>query len=98
MQFASVALFFPSSIFAVRDRAIIGLIVAVLALSSWTTASAADVTVGTATAHAGQRATGFIQVPAGVDAATNIPVIIINGSKPGPKLALVAGSHGTEYA
>ncbi len=55
-------------------------------------------TVGTATAQPGQRATGFIQVPAGVDAATDIPVIVINGDKPGPKLALVAGSHGTEYA
>ena len=61
-------------------------------------ACAADLTVGTATAHAGQRATGFIEVPAGVDAATRIPVIVINGAKPGPKLALVAGSHGTEYA
>src|SRR5205823_5151203 len=40
----------------------------------------------------------FIQVPAGVDAATSIPVIVINGAKPGPTLALVAGSHGTEYA
>lgn len=49
-------------------------------------------------AHTAQRATGFIQVPAGVDAATKIPVIVINGAKPGPKLALVAGSHGTEYA
>ena len=60
--------------------------------------AAADVTVGTASAPAGQKATGFIQVPAGVDEATNIPVIVINGAKPGPKLALVAGSHGTEYA
>ena len=61
-------------------------------------AAAADVTVGTATARAGQKSTGFIQVPAGVDAATNIPVIVINGASPGPKLALVAGAHGTEYA
>jgi uncharacterized protein len=59
---------------------------------------AADVTVGTATARSGQKATGYIQVPAGIDAATNIPVIIINGAKPGPKLAVVAGAHGTEYA
>src|SRR5580658_3838717 len=59
---------------------------------------AADVTVGTATAKAGQKATGFIQVPDGVDAATNIPVIVLNGAKPGPKLAIVAGAHGTEYA
>src|ERR1035437_4696953 len=46
----------------------------------------------------GQKATGFIQVAAGVDAATDIPVIVINGAKPGPKLAIVAGAHGTEYA
>jgi predicted deacylase len=59
---------------------------------------AADVTVGTATARPGQKATGFIQVAAGVDAASSIPVIVINGAKPGPKLAVVAGAHGTEYA
>jgi len=59
---------------------------------------AADVTVGTATAKSGQKATGFIQVPAGIDAGTNIPVIVINGAKAGPKLAIVAGAHGTEYA
>src|SRR5947208_3028441 len=58
----------------------------------------ADVTVGTAIAKPGQKATGFIEVPAGVDAAARIPVIVLNGAKPGPVLALVAGSHGTEYA
>ena len=46
----------------------------------------------------GKKANGFIQVAAGVDRGTDIPVIVINGSKPGPKLALVAGAHGTEYA
>src|ERR1700677_1482195 len=60
--------------------------------------SGADVTVGTAIAPVGERATGFIQVAAGVDAPTNIPVIVIHGAKPGPQLALVAGSPGTEYA
>src|SRR5947209_19392278 len=55
-------------------------------------------TVGTATAAAGQKATGYIEVPAGVDAATGIPVIVVRGSKPGPVLALVSGAHGTEYA
>jgi predicted deacylase len=59
---------------------------------------AADVTVGTATARMGEKATGFIQVAAGVDRGTDIPVIVVNGAKPGPKLALVAGAHGTEYA
>jgi len=59
---------------------------------------AADFTVGSATAHSGQKAAGYIAVPAGVDAAASIPVIVVNGAKPGPVLALVAGSHGTEYA
>jgi uncharacterized protein len=59
---------------------------------------AADFTVGSATAHPGQKATGYISIPAGVDAAASIPVIVVNGAKPGPVLAMVAGSHGTEYA
>ena len=54
-------------------------------------------TVGNATAPQGQKVTGTIEVPAGVDAGLSIPVAVINGAKPGPVLALVAGSHGTEY-
>src|SRR5258708_13028496 len=55
-------------------------------------------TVGTASAAPGQKATGVLEVPAGVDQATNIPVAVVNGVKPGPVLALVSGAHGTEYA
>src|SRR5712664_1497426 len=55
-------------------------------------------TVGTATAERGQKATGFIEVPVGVDAGTQIPVVIVRGAKPGALLALVSGAHGTEYA
>jgi uncharacterized protein len=58
----------------------------------------ADFAVGTALARSGQKVSGFIQVPAGVDAALDIPVIVVNGAKPGPTLALLAGAHGTEYA
>jgi predicted deacylase len=58
----------------------------------------ADLTVGTATAGAGQRVNGVIQVARGVDAAADVPVIVINGARPGPMMALVAGAHGTEYA
>jgi len=54
--------------------------------------------VGTAVAAPGHKATGFLQVPAGSDAATEIPVVVVQGSKPGPVLALVSGAHGTEYA
>ncbi len=54
--------------------------------------------VGTASAAPGQKATGYLEVPAGVDAATNIPVVVVNGAKSGKVLALVSGAHGTEYA
>src|SRR6266436_529980 len=54
-------------------------------------------TVGTASAAPGQKASGYLEVPAGVDPATNIPVVVINGAKPGKILALVSGAHGTEY-
>jgi len=54
--------------------------------------------VGTASAAVGEKSTGYLEVPAGVDAATDIPVIVVNGAKPGPVLALISGAHGTEYA
>ncbi len=54
--------------------------------------------VGTAIAPRGQVGRGAIEVPAGSDAALTIAVAIVNGAKPGPVLAIVAGSHGTEYA
>jgi predicted deacylase len=55
-------------------------------------------TVGTAKASRGAKITGFIEVPAGSDGALRIPVAVAHGASPGPVLALVAGSHGTEYA
>jgi predicted deacylase len=58
----------------------------------------ATFTVGTATAARGQKAVGAIEVPAGVDAALSIPVVVVHGAKAGPVLAIVAGLHGTEYA
>jgi predicted deacylase len=61
-------------------------------------AQRAPYSVGSATAAAGQRDSGYLDVPAGVDAATRIPIVVINGAKPGPVLALVSGAHGTEYA
>lgn len=75
--------------------------VAVLFVCGWFGSAAAQdrasFTVGTATATRGQKATGTIEVPAGVDAGLSIPVALFHGAKPGPVLAIVAGSHGTEY-
>jgi len=46
-------------------------------------AQQSTLTVGTATADRGQKATGFIDVPAGADPGTQIPVVIVRGAKPG---------------
>src|SRR5215471_7603538 len=53
-----------------------------VALAIGTASYAADVTFGTATARPGQRADGFLTVPTGADAATNLPVILIHGARP----------------
>jgi hypothetical protein len=57
--------------------------------------------VGTASAAPGGLASGWIEVPAGRDAAADpalrIPVSVAHGARPGPVLALVAGTHGYEY-
>ena len=55
-------------------------------------------TVGSATAAPGKTAYGAIGIPAGSDSATSIPVAVIRGARPGPIVAFVAGSHGTEYS
>jgi hypothetical protein len=71
---------------------------AAVALSAIALAQPSSFTVGTATAAVGQKATGFLEVSAGSDAGTSIPVAVIHGARPGPVLALVSGAHGTEYA
>ena len=55
-------------------------------------------TIGPVTARAGEAASGFLDVPAGSDSGTRIPISIVRGRMPGPTLALVAGTHGAEIA
>ncbi len=57
-----------------------------------------SLTIGSTTARPGQAASGFIEVPAGVDTATRIPITIVRGAQSGPTLALIAGTHGSEVA
>src|SRR5262245_29531158 len=57
----------------------------------------AGLTVGPLAVQPGAKASGTIQVPAGKDEATTIPVSVIHGAQPGPTLALIAGNHGYEY-
>ena len=54
-------------------------------------------TIGSVTATPGQMVSGWIEVPDGVDPGTRIPVTVANGAAPGPVLALIAGTHGSEY-
>ena len=72
--------------------------VAIVLVSFPAFAQQSTFTVGTATADRGEKATGFIEVPAGTDPGTQIPVAIVRGAKPGALLVLVSGAHGTEYA
>src|SRR5215831_8070495 len=72
--------------------------VALVLASSVAAQDRATFNVGSASAARGQKATGVIEVPAGSDAGTSIPVAVFHGAKPGPVLALVSGAHGTEYA
>ena len=54
--------------------------------------------VGPVAAAPGTRVSGFLEIPARMDSATRIPVSVIRGSRPGPVLALIAGTHGSEVA
>src|SRR5262245_61155816 len=59
--------------------------------------AAASLTVGSASARPGEAAAGWIDVLPGSDAGTRLPVTVVHGGRPGPVLALVAGTHGYEY-
>ena len=54
--------------------------------------------VGDVTAQPGQVAQGFMEIGETITGPIRIPLVIINGSKPGPMLCLTAGVHATEYA
>ena len=69
-----------------------------LVLAGAASATAADaLRVGEIAAQPGQQASGYIVVPDGADPGTRIPVSVFNGATPGPVLALIAGTHGSEY-
>lgn len=53
--------------------------------------------IGDLSAAPGEKVSGFLAVPAGVDDGTRIPVTVVQGTGDGPVLALIAGTHGYEY-
>ena len=77
-----------------------GALVFALSMVAGATAALAQqpLTVGPVTAAPGSTVSGTIEIAArGGDSGTTIPVTVINGTKPGPVLALTAGVHGQEY-
>jgi len=54
-------------------------------------------TIGEVTALPGSAASGTLAVGIKAGDSTTIPFTIIHGTRPGPVLALVAGTHGSEY-
>ncbi|MBC8645583.1 MAG: succinylglutamate desuccinylase/aspartoacylase family protein [Thermoanaerobaculia bacterium] len=68
-----------------------------IALASPLPALPQPLTVGPVTARPGEKVSGYIEVAAAADEGTRIPISVVHGAKPGPVLALVAGTHGYEY-
>ena len=52
---------------------------------------------GPLVAAPGELVSGYLEVPAGSDEGTRIPISVIRGRRDGPVLALIAGTHGYEY-
>ena len=74
------------------------LAVALLCMAAPAASVAQDtLAVGGVTARRGEKQSGWIEVPAGSDAGTRLPVSVVHGARPGPVLALIAGTHGYEY-
>ncbi|MBI1809282.1 MAG: succinylglutamate desuccinylase/aspartoacylase family protein [Gemmatimonadetes bacterium] len=82
-------------------RALLSLVLAAAVFTPPVRAQGADphptVTVGTATAKRGERVYGTLTIPSATDSGTTIQLAIVNGAKPGPVVAFISGSHGTEY-
>jgi uncharacterized protein len=55
-----------------------------------------DLVVGTLHAAPGTKATGHVELDLG-PATVRIPVVLINGAEPGPRVAVTSGIHGAEY-
>jgi predicted deacylase len=53
--------------------------------------------LGPVSAAPGTRATGLVPVHLGDGIVVSLPVVLISGAQPGPRVAVTAGIHGAEY-
>jgi predicted deacylase len=56
----------------------------------------AELAVGPVRAAPGTRATGYVELDTGGSTVV-IPIVLVNGTGPGPRVAVTAGMHGAEY-
>jgi predicted deacylase len=56
-----------------------------------------EIKVGDVAAPSGEVTRGRIQVPVGTAAGVEMPVVVVNGSRPGPTVCVTGGVHGAEY-
>lgn len=80
----------------IRNASVSVVLVLVLAVGTLVAADSTFV-VGPVVAARSEVASGYLEVPGGVDQSTRIPISVVNGAAPGPVLALIAGTHGYEY-
>jgi len=57
---------------------------------------AATIAVDGVVAAPGERVTGIVEVDLGL-AIVGVPVVVVNGARPGPRVGITAGIHGAEY-
>ena len=55
------------------------------------------IAAGPVSAPAGARAAGLATIDTGGGRSVDIPVMVVNGAAPGPRVAVTAGVHGAEY-
>ncbi|HEX8025286.1 MAG TPA: succinylglutamate desuccinylase/aspartoacylase family protein [Candidatus Limnocylindrales bacterium] len=53
--------------------------------------------VGPIAAEPGSRATAIVPVDLGGGHVVDVPLVVINGAEPGPRVGVTAGIHGAEY-
>jgi uncharacterized protein len=53
--------------------------------------------VGSITAQPGARATGVVPLDLGRGTSVEVPLALVHGTRPGPRVAITAGIHGAEY-
>ena len=68
-----------------------------IAIAMLQPAFAESFTVGTVVAERGHMNSGYLNIPAGIDKGSEVPITVAYGAGSGPVLVLIAGTHGYEY-